>query len=901
MFASRCLLAASSPVLASILSSTGALVELQDPCLPDCVVAALLDYIYTGTLQRIHNQEQYDRLLTAARHLQMKELQEALEAAWEQFKVNAGGDLSAPQSTGIQSQKGNDDPYRIPLKAFSNLPPSHSIDALGGLEETNMQCSSRVGKFREAQICSASLDCSIKDGGMGISKNDSNDRSITEPKTLSDENNCCIFKCTDSVNGNDYRQRTCLSWQGLKFTTASNPEERDICGGNKEYDEDHFPSAGFVKPAACQRSTEEALLRTCEDTMTSSSFSSSLPHACCGAVPVICHSSRASALHLTEKSEVSALFGSSRSSVSYSDSTDSDKTVEDINSKQKDHHGAQDQEPRHNKKNPHSEFYQDGNTSEQKDRGLSHNTDHNDQHTHCDLLQTNTKHHGEDLFQQDKNWRNGLKHKTENGFDDFPAKYQRLDCFECLGVSSETIAEEESRDWRAGPPLPIMDTTTGNDSNCEDLCPEMEAKDEHNNFGRCLTEKNTQDSHCQLYGPESNWYSNMYRAEKIRENAFSPGHEYDPHSRLKAIKQKGHNMDLHLPVSTTSESGLGNVTGSLVAFECCKSLESNKTSGAVIKDQWLTPMMSVDDKMPDTETSTAGQSYHGYLPCVPQEDTHSSHRGTDHKYSQPDYSHHSDGSSDSDEAGTFTISGQRPSKQHFVTEATDQVLSLDANTKPAVVVEHLNHRSAAKETMAETLIRNHDTPQLSKASSAACREMEKKRKQNSFEAESFDETNEQKDFEEKQPVGKDHNIPKTQVILKVGDVEVSNSNEDEKKIVTWPVCSAASVQASMPSTLSVCISSTLSVCMPTDRSAHVSCHQPFQCSLCDRSFSQRGSLNRHVRSHLGVRPFPCPCCPMTFSRQYRVTEHMRVHQRCALGNDFQKPSESSIKDNRQGP
>ncbi|XP_030582143.1 hypermethylated in cancer 2 protein-like [Archocentrus centrarchus] len=100
-----------------------------------------------------------------------------------------------------------------------------------------------------------------------------------------------------------------------------------------------------------------------------------------------------------------------------------------------------------------------------------------------------------------------------------------------------------------------------------------------------------------------------------------------------------------------------------------------------------------------------------------------------------------------------------------------------------------------------------------------------------------------------------------------------------------------SVQASM----SVCMPSALSSSMPTDRSAHLSTpvHHPFQCSLCDRSFSQRGSLNRHVRSHLGVRPFPCPRCPMTFSRQYRVTEHMRVHQRCAPGNDFQKPPASS--------
>ncbi|XP_069045157.1 hypermethylated in cancer 2 protein-like [Lepisosteus oculatus] len=55
--------------------------------------------------------------------------------------------------------------------------------------------------------------------------------------------------------------------------------------------------------------------------------------------------------------------------------------------------------------------------------------------------------------------------------------------------------------------------------------------------------------------------------------------------------------------------------------------------------------------------------------------------------------------------------------------------------------------------------------------------------------------------------------------------------------------------------------------------------QPYQCSVCERIFSQRGSLNRHMRSHLGVRPYPCPQCPMTFSRQYRVMEHLRVHQR----------------------
>ncbi|XP_058240113.1 hypermethylated in cancer 2 protein-like isoform X2 [Hemibagrus wyckioides] len=64
-------------------------------------------------------------------------------------------------------------------------------------------------------------------------------------------------------------------------------------------------------------------------------------------------------------------------------------------------------------------------------------------------------------------------------------------------------------------------------------------------------------------------------------------------------------------------------------------------------------------------------------------------------------------------------------------------------------------------------------------------------------------------------------------------------------------------------------------------SHHLSKTHRFQCSVpdCQKAFSQRGSLNRHMRSHLGIRPYSCPLCTMTFSRQYRVTEHMRVHQR----------------------
>lgn len=104
------------------------------------------------------------------------------------------------------------------------------------------------------------------------------------------------------------------------------------------------------------------------------------------------------------------------------------------------------------------------------------------------------------------------------------------------------------------------------------------------------------------------------------------------------------------------------------------------------------------------------------------------------------------------------------------------------------------------------------------------------------------------------------------------------------------------VKAPSSSSLSVCVPSVVPASVPTNASEQPSTplHHPFQCSMCERSFSQRGSLNRHVRSHLGIRPFPCPRCPMTFSRQYRVTEHMRVHQRSVPECDFPKTSARPI-------
>ncbi|XP_030002812.1 zinc finger protein 37-like isoform X2 [Sphaeramia orbicularis] len=63
-------------------------------------------------------------------------------------------------------------------------------------------------------------------------------------------------------------------------------------------------------------------------------------------------------------------------------------------------------------------------------------------------------------------------------------------------------------------------------------------------------------------------------------------------------------------------------------------------------------------------------------------------------------------------------------------------------------------------------------------------------------------------------------------------------------------------------------------------SSHMKCHtrgQPYSCSECGRSFNWQGNLQRHMRVHIGERPFTCSVCTKSFHVKEHLNRHMRIH------------------------
>ena len=50
-----------------------------------------------------------------------------------------------------------------------------------------------------------------------------------------------------------------------------------------------------------------------------------------------------------------------------------------------------------------------------------------------------------------------------------------------------------------------------------------------------------------------------------------------------------------------------------------------------------------------------------------------------------------------------------------------------------------------------------------------------------------------------------------------------------------------------------------------------------QCENCDKAFSTRSNLNKHVSSiHVGKKPFKCDICDKNFSQKQKMKDHFAI-------------------------
>ncbi|XP_061674630.1 gastrula zinc finger protein XlCGF57.1-like isoform X2 [Syngnathoides biaculeatus] len=53
--------------------------------------------------------------------------------------------------------------------------------------------------------------------------------------------------------------------------------------------------------------------------------------------------------------------------------------------------------------------------------------------------------------------------------------------------------------------------------------------------------------------------------------------------------------------------------------------------------------------------------------------------------------------------------------------------------------------------------------------------------------------------------------------------------------------------------------------------------KPFNCSVCDKTFSLKAHVVSHMRRHTGEKPFSCATCGKKFSQRLYLVSHMRIH------------------------
>lgn len=144
-----------------------------------------------------------------------------------------------------------------------------------------------------------------------------------------------------------------------------------------------------------------------------------------------------------------------------------------------------------------------------------------------------------------------------------------------------------------------------------------------------------------------------------------------------------------------------------------------------------------------------------------------------------------------------------------------------------------------------------------------------------------------------------------------GGLEDLGSESGSTPSAQFGFCASSSPFAGYYSHSNQHLVASLNVVDSLEQRIHARSLRTFDCSICSKVFSQKASLDNHLRTHTGVKPFTCNFCCKSFTQRASLDNHRRIHtgekpfhceicqrafsQRATLKNHVRTHANSAVK------